>query len=101
MKRVFIVHGWDGYPTEGWFPWLKAELEKRGFTVAVPAMPHPERPTVGLGRSHHRSRRATRRTNLFCRAQHRRDCDSKVFGDVAGSCARGRFSLGGWIFKIR
>lgn len=46
MKRVFIVHGWDGYPEEGWFPWLKAELEKRGFNVAVPQMPHPERPTI-------------------------------------------------------
>lgn len=24
-KRVFITHGWDGYPEEGWFPWLKKE----------------------------------------------------------------------------
>lgn len=46
MKRVFIVHGWDGSPAEGWFPWLKTELKKKGFTVAVPAMPHPERPTI-------------------------------------------------------
>ena len=46
MKRVFIVHGWDGSPSEGWFPWLKAELEKRGFSVQVPAMPHPEKPTI-------------------------------------------------------
>lgn len=46
MKRVFIVHGWDGSPSEGWFPWLKAELEKRGYAVAVPAMPHPEKPTI-------------------------------------------------------
>ena len=22
-KRAFIIHGWDGYPDEGWFPWLK------------------------------------------------------------------------------
>lgn len=46
MKRVFVVHGWDGSPSEGWFPWLKAELEKRGYAVAVPAMPHPEKPTI-------------------------------------------------------
>lgn len=45
-KRVFIVHGWGGFPAEGWFPWLKAELEKRGFDVQVPAMPHPETPTI-------------------------------------------------------
>lgn len=45
-KRAFIIHGWDGYPEEGWFPWAKVELEKRGFTVEVPSMPHPDRPTI-------------------------------------------------------
>ena len=45
-KRAFIIHGWDGYPQEGWFPWLKAELEQRGFTVEVPSMPHPSKPTI-------------------------------------------------------
>jgi hypothetical protein len=46
MKRVFIVHGWGGYPEEGWFPWLKTELEKEGFAVQVPAMPHTDEPTI-------------------------------------------------------
>lgn len=46
MKRVFIVHGWDGYPEEEWFPWLKKELEARGFEVVVPSMPHPIEPTI-------------------------------------------------------
>ncbi len=46
MKRVFIIHGWDGYPEEGWFPWLKAELETRGYTVAVPAMPDSASPKI-------------------------------------------------------
>jgi uncharacterized protein len=46
MKRVFIIHGWDGYPQEGWFPWLKKELESRGYKVFVLAMPHPETPTI-------------------------------------------------------
>lgn len=45
-KRVFIIHGWDGHPEEGWFPWLKKELESRGFEVHVPAMPNPERPQI-------------------------------------------------------
>ncbi len=39
MKRAFIIHGWGGNPEEGWFPWAKNELEKRGFEVHVPAMP--------------------------------------------------------------
>ncbi len=46
MKRVIIVHGWDGYPEEGWFPWLKRELEKKGFEVLVPAMPNPNVPKI-------------------------------------------------------
>ncbi|MDP2641835.1 MAG: alpha/beta hydrolase [bacterium] len=39
MKRVFIIHGWEGNPEEGWFPWAKKELEKKGFEVNVPSMP--------------------------------------------------------------
>ena len=46
-KRVFIIHGWDGYPEEGWFPWLKKELTKRGFAVEVPRMPKASEPTIG------------------------------------------------------
>ena len=46
MKRVIIVHGWDGYPEEGWFPWLKNELEKKGFEVLVPQLPQPKIPRI-------------------------------------------------------
>lgn len=45
-KRVFIIHGWDGSPEEGCFPWLKAELEKRGFAVFNPPMPDPLHPQI-------------------------------------------------------
>jgi len=46
QKRVFIAHGWDGYPEEGWFPWLKTELENRGFVVFVPQLPKAEEPRI-------------------------------------------------------
>ena len=46
QKRVFIIHGWDGYPTEGWFPWLKLELEKLGFAVFVPQLPKADEPRI-------------------------------------------------------
>lgn len=45
-KKVFIIHGWDGYPEEGWFPWLKKELEQKGFEVFIPAMPNPDEPKI-------------------------------------------------------
>ena len=51
-KRAFIIHGWDGYPDEGWFPWLKTELEKKGFQVHVPAMPESAEPKIEAWVSH-------------------------------------------------
>jgi len=45
-KRVFIIHGWDGYPEEGIFPWLKKELQARDFSVFNPAMPDPLKPRI-------------------------------------------------------
>ena len=42
MKNAFIIHGAWGTPEENWFPWLKKELEKIGYTVTVPQFPTPE-----------------------------------------------------------
>lgn len=44
MKRAVILHGTDGFPEEGWFPWLKAKLEAEGFEVWVPQLPNPHAP---------------------------------------------------------
>lgn len=46
IKRVVIIHGWGGNPQEGWFPWIKKELEKCGVEVLVPPMPNPETPKI-------------------------------------------------------
>jgi predicted alpha/beta hydrolase family esterase len=45
-ERAFIIHGYLGYPEEAWLPWLKSKLEKRGYSVWLPAMPNPDRPTI-------------------------------------------------------
>ncbi len=47
MKRVFIIHGWGGSPKSNWTPWLKAQLEGRGFEVHAPQMPDTENPKIG------------------------------------------------------
>jgi predicted alpha/beta hydrolase family esterase len=44
--RAFIIHGYLSNPAEAWLPWLRAELERRGCTVALPAMPNPDRPVI-------------------------------------------------------
>lgn len=46
MKRAFIVHRWDGTPKSDWYPWLKKELEKKGFKVEVPTMPNTSEPKI-------------------------------------------------------
>src|SRR3989344_2997924 len=44
MKRVFLVHCWKGYPEYCWYPYVKRELETRGFEVKVPAFPDTDNP---------------------------------------------------------
>ena len=45
-KKAFIIHGWDGYPEEGWFPWIKIKLQELKYEVHVPLMPHPDEPKI-------------------------------------------------------
>lgn len=46
MKKVYLIHGWDGFPTNHWFPWLKKELEKLNFKVESLKMPNSKRPKL-------------------------------------------------------
>ena len=44
MKKVFIVHGFEGSPNGAWRPWLMGELEKQDIYACALAMPTPEAP---------------------------------------------------------
>ena len=46
MKKVILIHRWDGSPDADWYPWLKEELEKRNIQVHIPAMPDPNKPKI-------------------------------------------------------
>ena len=52
MKRVYIVHGWGGTPTYTWLPWLKQELEAKGYVVDALAMPDPDKPDISEWTEH-------------------------------------------------
>ncbi|MBP9719247.1 MAG: leucine--tRNA ligase [Candidatus Levybacteria bacterium] len=43
-KTVMFVHGVSGNGQENWFPWLKKELEKKGYTVIAQELPNPDHP---------------------------------------------------------
>ncbi len=46
MKRVFIIHGWEGSPDEPMHVWLASELRKEGYEVTVPVMPGAYEPRI-------------------------------------------------------
>ena len=46
MKKIYLIHGWDGSPEEPMHQWMKKELEQKGFSVSVPEMPDPEVPKI-------------------------------------------------------
>ena len=48
MKRVIIVHCWDGTPESCWYPWLKRELTPKRIHVVIPAMPESDAPKQAL-----------------------------------------------------
>lgn len=45
-KNAVILHGTLGSPEGNWFKWLKNELEAKGMEVWLPALPHPEQPSL-------------------------------------------------------
>jgi predicted alpha/beta hydrolase family esterase len=46
MKTCILIHCWEGYPEYCWYPWLKEELQQKGFQVIVPEMPDTATPTL-------------------------------------------------------
>jgi predicted alpha/beta hydrolase family esterase len=46
MKRLFLIHGWDGSPEEPMHKWIKKNLEAKGFEVFAPKMPNADKPEI-------------------------------------------------------
>ena len=44
MKKVFIIHGFNGSPNGGWRPWLMVELAKHDIYACALPMPTPRYP---------------------------------------------------------
>jgi len=46
MKKVYLLHGWDGSPKRDFFPWLKEQLEAQGCQVEALTFPNPDEPRI-------------------------------------------------------
>lgn len=46
MKNIIIFHGTSSTPNSFWFPYLKTELEKKGYEVSVPFLPDSDHPDL-------------------------------------------------------
>ena len=46
MKKVFLIHGFEGMPNGGWRPWLMAELAKLDIYTSALSMPNAHRPKL-------------------------------------------------------
>jgi predicted alpha/beta hydrolase family esterase len=48
MKNAIILHGISSTPNDFWFPYVKSELESRGYGVWVPQLPQPDDPDIEI-----------------------------------------------------
>lgn len=45
-KKLIIVHDLGGSPESDWLPWLKREMEGKGWDVVAPLLPNSKEPLV-------------------------------------------------------
>ncbi len=43
--KYVLLHGFKGSPSDPLYPWLRKELESRGHTVIIPALPNADKPS--------------------------------------------------------
>ncbi len=46
MKRVILIHGYDGSPDRDWFPWMQEQLKKENIICIAPHLPEPTNPNL-------------------------------------------------------
>ncbi len=74
MKNILILHGTNGNAQKNWFPWLKRELERKGYKVWIPNLPKSGEPSM-------------RRYNDFIFPKWKFTSESIIIGHSSGAVA--------------
>ena len=48
MKNAIILHAMDDSPNNHWYPWLKSQLEQKGYDVWLPQLPDDKNPQISV-----------------------------------------------------
>ena len=46
MKKIYLVHCWDGTSSDGWYPWIVEKLNNDNIEVIRFDMPNTSNPTI-------------------------------------------------------
>ncbi len=46
MKRLVLIHGYDGDPSRDWLPWMISKLADKKIPVIAPYLPQPTNPVL-------------------------------------------------------
>lgn len=46
MKKIYIIHRWDGTPDSDWYSWLNQELDTWKIEVGILKMPNTDTPII-------------------------------------------------------
>lgn len=46
MKNAILLHAMSNTPNDFWYPWLKKELEQKGYEVWAPQLPEADNPSI-------------------------------------------------------
>lgn len=46
MKKIYLVHCWDGTSSDGWYPWITEKLNNNNIEVIKFDMPNTSSPTI-------------------------------------------------------
>ena len=46
MKKIYLVHCWEGHANDGWYPWLEKEISDENVKLIKFDMPNTENPKI-------------------------------------------------------